>query len=101
MDQIERIKLMERNLNDAIKAVNDLQVALNQYIDTSKQIEEVSNYYGSKEWFQDFDDDRKDKISKDLNRGVLSEDGIHTMLIDDFELKQQIRAMQIKYKMDE
>ena len=101
MNQIERIELMERNLNDAIKAISDLQDALNHYIDTSKQIEEVSAYYGSKEWFQDFEDDRKHKIPKDLNRGVLSEDGIHNMLIDNFELKQKIRSMQIKDKMDE
>ena len=101
MNQIERIKYIEKNLNDAIKAVSDLQDALNHYIDTSEQIEEVSAYYGSKEWFQDFEDDRNDKIPKDLNRGVLSEDGIHTMLIDNFELKQKIKSMQIKDEIDE
>lgn len=96
MNQIERIKRMERNLNDAIKAISDLQDALNHYIDTSEQIEELSVYYGSKEWFQDFEDDRKDEIPKNLNRGVLSEDGIHNMLVDNFELKQKIRSMQVK-----
>lgn len=98
MDQIERIKHMEQNLNDAIKAIGDLQSALNQYIDCSEQIEEVSAYYGSKEWFQDFEDDRKDKIPKDLNRGVLSEDGIHSMLIDNFELKEKIKSMLLNDK---
>lgn len=101
MDQIERIKHMEKNLNASIEAVSNLQKALEQYINTTKQLEEVSKYYGSKEWFKDFEDDRKDKIPKDLNRGVLSEDGIHTMLIDDFELKQRIKSILTKDDLNE
>lgn len=94
MEQIERIKHMEKNLNAGIKAVEKLRKALLEYLEVKKQIDELSEYYGSKIWFQDYEDERKDKIPKNLNRGVLSEDGIHTLLIDDFELRQMIKDIQ-------
>lgn len=96
MKQIERILHMEKNLNDGIEAVNNLQKALLEYLRVKEQIDELSEYYGSKIWFQDYEDERNDKLPKDLNRGVLSEDGIHTLLIDDFELQQMIKAIQIQ-----
>ena len=96
MKQIERIIYMEKNLNDGIEAVNNLQKALLEYLRVKEQIDELSDYYGSKIWFQDYEDERNDKLPKDLNRGVLSEDGIHTLLIDDFELQQMIKAIQIQ-----
>ena len=94
VEQIERIKHIENNLNAGIKAVEKLRKALLEYLEVKKQIDELSEYYGSKIWFQDYEDERKDKIPKDLNRGVLSEDGIHTLLIDDFELQQMIKDIQ-------
>ncbi|NLC54945.1 MAG: DUF4298 domain-containing protein [Erysipelothrix sp.] len=101
MDQIERIKHMEKNLNDGLKAVGNLQKAIVEYIKVKKQIEELSAYYGSKIWFQDFEDERNDMIPKDLNRGVLSEDGIHTLLIDDFDLQKMIKAIKVEEIIDE
>ncbi|CAD2072316.1 DUF4298 domain-containing protein [Phocicoccus pinnipedialis] len=96
MNQIERIMHMEKILNDGTEAVNNLQKALLNYLKVKEQIEELSDYYGSKIWFQDYEDERNDKLPKDLNRGVLSEDGINTLLIDDFELQQMIKAIQIQ-----
>ena len=40
----------------------------------------LAEYYGSDEWKQDFADDEAGLLPKDLKRGVLSEDGIWTVL---------------------
>ncbi|MBR5102870.1 MAG: DUF4298 domain-containing protein [Muribaculaceae bacterium] len=93
MKQIERITAMEDNLDRATEAVKRLTEALDQYAEAQTALAELSAYYGSEEWKQDFAADEQGKLPKDLKRGVLSEDGIWNLLADNHDLN--IRMLEL------
>ena len=72
-EQIERITHMEQILSKAEETIKTL-------FELRPQIEELSAYYGSKEWFADYDADRAGLLPQDLKRGVLSEDAVYDLL---------------------
>ena len=73
---------MESHLNTATQAVRHLEAALNDYQAAQTAIRALSAYYGSDEWRQDYAADEQRRLPMDLQRGVLSEDGIWTVLED-------------------
>lgn len=93
MEQIERIQTMELYLDRASQAVMRLSAALDDYAEAQTAIRELSVYYGSDEWHQDFTDDEQGRLPKDLKRGVLSEDGVWNMLEDSRALN--IRMLEV------
>ena len=56
-----------------------------------EDVAELSKYYGSELWKQDFAADEAGNLPPDLKRGVLSEDGIWNLLSDyrDIQKKKQ------------
>ena len=82
MEQIERIKTMEQHLNRASQAVIRLSAALDDYAEAREAIQELSAYYDSNDWKQDYADDEQGLLPNDLKRGVLSEDAIWNLLED-------------------
>ncbi len=82
MNQIERIKQMERCLDQASVAVMELAAALEKYEAAKDSIQALKTYYGSDEWRKDFEDDEAGRLPQNLKRGVLSEDGIWNLLAD-------------------
>lgn len=88
MNQIERIRHMEQNLEEASQALKDLDVAFEKYEKVQKQIAELSEYYGSDEWRKDYDDDSAGRLPQDLKRGVLSEDAVYNLLMENDRLKK-------------
>lgn len=96
MDQINRITLMEKYLNNGIDAVAQLESALANYEDVLNQINTLFQYYGSATWFKDFEDDRADKLPEDLNRGVLSEDGIFNFMTENRELLDKMKTFTVE-----
>ena len=90
MEQIERIKKMEERLNRSSRVVEKLSAALDDYIETLEDIRALESYYGSEEWKKDFDDEEANRLPKDLERGVVSEDAIWNMLEDHRNLKARM-----------
>ena len=82
---------MEQHLERASQAVMRLSAALDDYAEAQEAIRELSAYYGSDEWKQDFADDEQGRLPKDLKRGVLSEDGIWNLLEDNKALRERMR----------
>ena len=80
MEQIKRIRQMERRLNRASVAVKRLEAALDKWEAAQEAIAALDEYYGSDLWKQDFADDEAGNLPADLKRGVLSEDGIWNLL---------------------
>ena len=83
--QIERIKWMEQRFNKALAAIKDGTVDSLKAI--KEDIAELSKYYGSELWKQDFAADEAGNLPSDLKRGVLSEDGIWNLLSNCREMK--------------
>ncbi|MBO7120676.1 MAG: DUF4298 domain-containing protein, partial [Bacteroidaceae bacterium] len=56
-EQLQRIRQMERRLGRASKAIKKLSAAFDDYKEVHEDIAELSAYYGSDDWKQDFTDD--------------------------------------------
>lgn len=89
-EQIARIRLMERRLNQALAAMKRLDSALEKYEAAQEAIAALSEYYGSDLWKQDFAADEAGLLPEGLKRGVLSEDGIWNLLTDCKELDRRL-----------
>ena len=96
--QIERIKWMEQRFNNALAAIKDGSADSLKAI--KEDVAELSKYYGSELWKQDFAADERQRVGDgtsgmtgnlppDLKRGVLSEDGIWNLLSDDREIQKK------------
>ena len=96
--QIERIKWMEQRFNNAMAAIKDGSADSLKAI--KEDVAELSKYYGSELWKQDFAADERQrvgdgtlgmagKLPPDLKRGVLSEDGIWNLLSDYREIQKK------------
>ena len=86
MTQIERITKMETILDKAITANSNLENALKEYLAIQDSITELAEYYYSDDWKKDYDDDNAGKLPENLQRGVLSQDGIYNLLITNKEM---------------
>lgn len=93
MKQIERIKQMEQWMDTASEAVKELEAALDKFTVAQEAIAVLSEYYGSEDWLQDFNDDEEGRLPKNLKRGVLSEDGIWNLLTECRELNVRMSKM--------
>ena len=93
MEQIERIKTMEQHLDRASQAVIRLSAALDDYAEAQEAIRELSAYYGSSDWKQDYADDEQGLLPNDLKRGVLSEDAIWNLLEDSRNLNFRMQEL--------
>ena len=87
--EIERIKQMEQRFNKALAAIKDGSAISLKAV--KEDVAELSKYYGSELWKQDFAADEAGNLPPDLKRGVLSEDGIWNLLSDyrDIQKKKQ------------
>jgi hypothetical protein len=90
MEQIKRIRQMERRMKRVANAVTKLSAALENYEAVQEDIAALEQYYSSEAWKQDFADDEAGLLPSDLKRGVLSEDGIWNLLSDARELNKRI-----------
>ena len=79
-DRIDRISEMETRLNQAILWLDEMEKTLDSYEMIQEDVRELSQYYGSEAWKEDFQADEAGLLPEDLVRGVLSEDGIHNVL---------------------
>ena len=93
MEQIERIKTMEQYLDRASQAVMKLSAALDDYAEAQSAIRELSAYYGSDDWKQEFADDEQGLLPNDLKRGVLSEDAVWNLLEDSRALNSRMQEL--------
>ena len=90
MEQIERIQRMEQLLDFVTEARKEQSISHDKAERVQEAIHILSEYYGSKEWKQDYADDEAGLLPKDLKRGVLSEDGLWNLLADWQEAKTRI-----------
>ena len=80
MNQLERIRYMERLFDFVIEARKEQHKNKKKSARIQEALRILAEYYTSDEWKQDFADDESGLLPKDLKRGVLSEDGIWNLL---------------------
>lgn len=86
MEQIERIREMERCLDASERAIRELSEALSAFEEVQPRYRKLSDYYGSDLWMKDFEADEAGKLPRDLKRGVLSEDAVYDLITENREL---------------
>ena len=92
MDRITRIKTMEEKLDSALDAVHALESALDGYLAAQEDIRALETYLSGRQWKNDFAADEKGLLPSDLKRGVLSEDGIYSLLEENDELRRRLEG---------
>ena len=90
MKRLERIARYERILDRAEAAAKQMEDALDAWDAVRDELTELEKYYTSREWKADFDADAAGKLPADLKRGVLSEDGIDSVLERFRDLEERI-----------
>ena len=90
-DRINRIITMEKNLDPAKQAVTDFEKSLEKFISAQSAVKELSDYYFSKQWLDDYEADCHGEIPKDLKRGVLSEDEAYNIICLNNELLSKLK----------
>lgn len=93
MNQMERIAHMEQIFDETRAAVSGLADALDAYNAMCPALKELTDYYGSPLWMQDYKDDEAGLLPADLKRGILSEDGIWNLLTDNRRLLEDLKTM--------
>ena len=93
MEQLTRIREMERRLEEATAAVRQMEEALERYEAVLEDVTALEAYLGSEEWRQDLADDEKGLLPQELKRGVLSEDGIWNLLEDNRDVAIMMQTL--------
>jgi len=78
MKQIERIKEMELRMQRASAALKELMAALDHFEGEKEDFAKLSDYYGSKEWKQDFEADRDGQLQEDQDAASCRKTGSGT-----------------------
>ncbi len=90
---IERIKYFESIYDEVSQSIESLKNNLDQYEESLSKLKELKDYYNSSKYMEDYTLDEKGMIPKDLKRGILSEDGIDDLLIENIELKERLKNL--------
>ena len=80
MDSIERIARYEEILDRAERVARQMEEAIAAFEGIRDDLNELERYYTGPEWKEDFEADEAGLLPKELKRGVLSEDGIDSVL---------------------
>ena len=87
--QLERITLMEKYLDEAKITLKAYSESLRTYREIQTKLRELAEYYSGDDWRKDFEDDEAGKLPHELKRGVLSEDSVYDVLSENTELQAE------------
>lgn len=79
-EQLRRIGYYEELMRKARETLSRTDVTGRELASLGETIRALSAYYGSPVWKKDFADDEAGLLPEGLRRGVLSEDGIYSVL---------------------
>lgn len=79
-EQLDRISRYEKIMRETDLLLHKKHLTPKMKDRMQKLVSALEDYYGSNEWRQDYEADEHSLLPKDLDRGVLSEDGIYNLL---------------------
>ena len=88
--QIKRIAEMEAKLDETNEILGRLSAALADYERAQVLLHDLDEYYTGTDWAKDFKADEEGKLPADLKRGVLSEDAVYDILMDNREMAAEM-----------
>ena len=77
---LQRIKDLEYKFSEVSRVLAALDMALDEFAGVKSYIDDLREYMESGQWKADFEADERGEIPADLERGVLSEDGLYDLL---------------------
>jgi hypothetical protein len=80
---------MEKIFDKANKLIDNASEDIDALIDYQDEISKLEEYYTGNLWKEDFALDEAGMLPEDLERGVLSEDGIYNLLERNRELLEE------------
>ena len=98
MNRIDRIREMEERMERVAQWVESLSTAMEEQRSIQSDVYELSAYYESELWMEDYEADEAGELPADLNRGVLSEDGLYNLMEEYEELLEGLRSLGGKLK---
>ena len=93
MDRIDRIREMEQRMDRVAQWLETMTVALEQHPSVRDDVYELSTYYESDLWMEDYEADEAGALPADLKRDVLSEDGLYNLLAEYEGLVEGLREI--------
>ena len=81
---------MEQFLNESTNIIEEFSAVFERFLQCRVGIEQLKQYYGSKEWYEDLEAYDKKQLPEGLKCGVLSEDLIYDMLMEYHKLAIQM-----------
>lgn len=94
---IVRITKMENILDELTVVVEKSDKVINELVDSLKNLNTLKKYYES-QYMKDVLADKRNEVPQDLKRGVLSEDAVHMLLTDLFELSNKMEKLSKKIR---
>lgn len=91
MTRIERITYFENILNEGLEVVKNYKNDPDKFMEFQPKMKELDDYYGSYVYRKDLQADERGELPSDLRRGVLSEDGIYNLLLDNDEILEELK----------
>ena len=89
--RIARVMAMEEHMEKAEQMLRQLEEAWGNYEELQRELAQLSAYYESALWRQDYAADEAGQLPVDLYRGVLSEDGLYNLFMRQQELEEEMR----------
>lgn len=84
---------MEKRMRRADKVLKSMEYALDEWDMMNSDLKALNKYLGSEDWKADMKADEAGLLPDNLRRGVLSEDGIWNLLVDQRVLMQRLFEM--------
>ena len=92
MNRYERITRMEAILDHHQSLIDQLRPLLESFSKNQKEFRKLVNYYGSEPYYKDRDASNKPSFPADFKCGVLSEDAVYNLLMDNRQMALQMIA---------
>ncbi len=81
-EQLDRLIHMEQLCDRISQALSSKENAYEQLLNLQDDIRELTEYYESPAWLEDYDAEQHDVFPKDMSRGILAEDTLYDLLLD-------------------
>lgn len=95
-ERLENLRKMEHILNQMNNAVDALNDACKNWEELFPQYRELSEYYGSEQWHDDREDFDLGKFPEREPCGVLSEDAVYNLLVEQRETALYVAKTALK-----